>query len=53
MPQATDLVIKNGAGTPVDKTFTLMAPAAGDDAALAAIPKYSKCREFARTSGTC
>lgn len=31
MPQATDLVIKNGAGTPVDKTFTLMAPAAGDN----------------------
>lgn len=30
MPQATDLVIKNGAATPVDKTFTLIAPAAGD-----------------------
>lgn len=31
MPQATDLVINNGAGTPVAKTFTLMAPAAGDN----------------------
>lgn len=29
MPQATDLVVKNGAGTPVDKTFTLITPAAG------------------------
>lgn len=28
MPQATDLVIKNGAA--VDKTFTLISPAAGD-----------------------
>lgn len=28
MPQATDLVIKNGAGT--DKTFNLLTPAAGD-----------------------
>lgn len=31
MPQATDIVIKNGAGTPVDKIFTLLAPAAGDN----------------------
>ena len=30
MPQATNLVIKNGAASPVDKTFTLIAPAAGD-----------------------
>lgn len=30
MPQAVDLVLKNGAATPVDKTFTLMAPAAGE-----------------------
>lgn len=30
MPQATDLVVKNGASTPVDKTFTLISPAAGD-----------------------
>lgn len=30
MPQATDLVINNGAGTPVAKTFTLLTPAAGD-----------------------
>jgi hypothetical protein len=29
MPQATDLVINNGAGTPVAKTFTLQVPAAG------------------------
>lgn len=28
MPQATNLVVKNNAGT--DKTFTLMTPAAGD-----------------------
>lgn len=30
MPQAVDLVIKDGATTPVDKTFTLITPAAGD-----------------------
>lgn len=30
MPQATDLVVKNGAATPVDKTFTLLAPASGN-----------------------
>lgn len=29
MPQATDFVIKNGAATPVDKTFSLAAPAGG------------------------
>lgn len=32
MPQATDLVINNGAATPVAKTFTLYNPAAGDNA---------------------
>lgn len=32
MPQAVDLVISNGAGTPVAKTFTLYNPAAGDNA---------------------
>lgn len=31
MPQATDLVIDNGAATPEPKTFTLLAPAAGDN----------------------
>jgi hypothetical protein len=31
MPQATDLVINNGAGSPVAKTFTLYAPSAGDN----------------------
>lgn len=30
MPQAIDIVINNGASTPVSKTFTLIAPAAGD-----------------------
>lgn len=30
MPQAADIVINNGAGTPVAKTFTLLSPAAGD-----------------------
>lgn len=30
MPQATDLVIKNGAATPINKTFVLVSPAAGD-----------------------
>lgn len=30
MPQATDLVVNNGAGTPVSKTFSLIAPASGD-----------------------
>lgn len=29
MPQATDITINNGAATPVAKTFTLLAPAAG------------------------
>jgi len=32
MPQASDLVINNGAATPVAKTFTLVSPAAGDGA---------------------
>lgn len=31
MPQATDITINNGASTPVAKTFTLYAPAAGDN----------------------
>lgn len=31
MPQAVDLVLNNGAGTPVAKTFSLYAPAAGDN----------------------
>lgn len=31
MPQAADLVLNNGAGTPVAKTFTLYAPSAGDN----------------------
>lgn len=31
MPQAVDLVINNGASTPVAKTFKLYAPAAGDN----------------------
>lgn len=30
MPQAVDLILKNGAATPLDKTFTLLTPAAGD-----------------------
>jgi hypothetical protein len=29
MPQATNLTLANGAATPVNKTFTLLAPAAG------------------------
>lgn len=29
MPQATNFTINNGAGTPVAKTFTLLAPASG------------------------
>lgn len=29
MPQAADIVLNNGAGTPVAKTFTLVSPAAG------------------------
>lgn len=32
MPQAIDLVLNNGAGTPVAKTFTLYNPSAGDNA---------------------
>jgi hypothetical protein len=31
MPQAIDIVINNGAGTPVAKTFSLLAPSAGDN----------------------
>lgn len=30
MPKATDLIVKNGASSPVDKTFSLVSPAAGD-----------------------
>lgn len=30
MPKAIDLIVKNGAATPIDKTFTLLAPAAGN-----------------------
>lgn len=30
MPQASNLVVKNGAATPADKTFTSISPAAGD-----------------------
>lgn len=30
MPQATDIVVKNGAPSPVDKTFSLVTPASGD-----------------------
>lgn len=30
MPQATNLVVNNGAGTPLAKTFTLLTPASGD-----------------------
>lgn len=32
MPQATDIAINNGAGSPVSKTFKLLSPAAGDGA---------------------
>lgn len=31
MPQAVDLVVKNGAATPIDKTFTMINPSAGLD----------------------
>ncbi len=31
MPQAIDLVLNNGAATPVAKTFTLYTPSAGDN----------------------
>lgn len=30
MPQATDLIVNNGAGSPVAKTFSLITPASGD-----------------------
>lgn len=30
MPQATDLIVNNGAGSPVSKTFSLITPASGD-----------------------
>lgn len=42
MPQATDLVINNGATTPVAKTFTLLSPAAG----------YNGVAEWALKEGT-
>lgn len=31
MPQAADIVLANGAGSPVNKTFTLYNPSAGDN----------------------
>lgn len=31
MPAAVDIILNNGAGTPVAKTFTLISPAAGDN----------------------
>lgn len=33
MPQAADIIINNGASTPVPKTFTLLNPSAGMDSA--------------------
>lgn len=58
MPQATDLVINNGAGTPVAKTFTLMSPAAGDDSLASWALKegtisavFPKITALARTTG--
>lgn len=33
MPQAADITVNNGAGTPVAKTFTLLAPSASDGSA--------------------
>lgn len=30
MPQASDIVVNNGAGSPVAKTFSLISPSAGD-----------------------
>lgn len=42
MPQAVDLVLNNGAGTPVAKTFSLLAPAAG----------YGSLAEWALKEGT-
>lgn len=35
MPQATDITINNGAGTPIAKTFSLVTPAAGDNSLAA------------------
>lgn len=35
MPSAIDLTIDNGAGTPVNKTFTLLRPSAGDNSLAA------------------
>lgn len=42
MPQAIDITINNGAATPVAKTFTLLAPAAG----------YGSVAEWALKEGT-
>lgn len=42
MPQAANIVINNGAATPVAKTFTLLAPAAG----------YGSVAEWALKEGT-
>lgn len=42
MPQAVDLVVKNGASTPVDKTFVLLSPA----------PGYGQQAEWALKEGT-
>lgn len=42
MPQAQDITVKNGAATPVDKTFTLLTPASG----------YGSIAEWALKEGT-
>lgn len=42
MPAAVDIVINNGAGTPVAKTFTLQSPAAG----------YNSVADWALKEGT-
>lgn len=42
MPTATNLTVKNGAATPVDKTFTLLTPASG----------YGSVAEWALKEGT-
>lgn len=62
MPQAQDLVVKNGAVSPVDKTFTLISPAAGDggvarwalkEGAISAVfPSFTAMSDRVTRSGT-
>lgn len=62
MPNAINLVVKNGAASPADKTFTLISPAAGDggiarwclkEGAISAVfPAFTAMSDRVAKSGT-